>query len=272
MISVQRRLLTLTATALAFALPAAAGALSFDQNVTPDVIFGSGNANGAFTVDTNNGVELGLRAKLRFDAANNPQNIFNSNGDGTYSFAAVLPPSGFGFAPGSTSTAIWNFEWAINSDVAGTSGVALDDLIYEILIDFDPGLGTNFQAFDPINLAYADHAIGNNSTANGGGVSAPSNDTVAYAALIANNNVAQNSWNMEFFDNAGAGFPFVGDADGQYEFILKASDSNGLLASTQISVIVGAGAPIPEPSSALLFGAVLLSVSWRVRRGTASAA
>ncbi|MFT5232028.1 MAG: hypothetical protein ACI9UQ_000046 [Candidatus Krumholzibacteriia bacterium] len=47
-------------------------ALTFDQNITPDVVFGSGNDNGAFTVGLQNGVELGLRGKLRFDPANMP--------------------------------------------------------------------------------------------------------------------------------------------------------------------------------------------------------
>ena len=55
---------------LAVASPA--NALLFDQSLTSNVIFGSGNANGDFTVDRGNGIEVGLRAKLRFDAAGNP--------------------------------------------------------------------------------------------------------------------------------------------------------------------------------------------------------
>lgn len=92
-----------------FAAPASA-VIMYGQNVTTNVIFGSGNTNGGYTTDRANGVELGLRGKLRFNAANLPENTFNSNGDGTYSFDAGLPPSGFGFAPGFTSTAVWNFE------------------------------------------------------------------------------------------------------------------------------------------------------------------
>lgn len=38
----------------------------FDQDVTPDAIFGSGNANGGFAVAREDGIELGLRSKLRF--------------------------------------------------------------------------------------------------------------------------------------------------------------------------------------------------------------
>lgn len=40
---------------------AAAGQL-FDANVTGDVIFGDGNANGGFSVNQDNGLEIGLRA------------------------------------------------------------------------------------------------------------------------------------------------------------------------------------------------------------------
>ena len=59
------------------------GALLYDQNVTPDVIFGDGNDNGAFTVGTGiadagasneRTVEIGLRAKLRHDENGQPQN------------------------------------------------------------------------------------------------------------------------------------------------------------------------------------------------------
>ena len=85
---------------------AAYAVVSFDQNVTSNAIFGSGNANGGFTVDRSNGVELGLRCKVRFNASNAPENTFNSNDDGTYSFAAGQPAGGgFGFLPGSPSTA-----------------------------------------------------------------------------------------------------------------------------------------------------------------------
>lgn len=80
--------------------------ISFDQNVTSNAIFGSGNANGGFTVDRSNGVELGLRSKVSFNASNASENTFNSNDDGTYSFAAGQPAGGgFSFLPESPSTA-----------------------------------------------------------------------------------------------------------------------------------------------------------------------
>ena len=197
--------------------------LSYNQNVTSDVIFGSGNANGAFTVATGSDVELGLRAKVRYPS---PANTFNSNGDGSYNHAAGSFGSG-GIQSG------WNFEWSINSNVSG-SGQNLDQLTYELGLDFDPSDGVDFQVFDPINQPYADHAIGDNSTGNGGG--AVATDATDYATFIAANNLAQNSWRHNFF---GA---FDGNVDGRYEVYLKAFDNLGNeVAATAISVIVGSG-------------------------------
>src|SRR6056297_392721 len=163
---------TIPVLALVFSAGAAGATTLFDQDVTPDVIFGSGNANGGFTVTQNNGVEIGLRGKLRFDENNLPQNTYNSNGDGTYTFQAGNPPTGFGFDPNNPTTPIWNFEWSVNTDYDGSTGKTLGDFNYFISLDVDPGPGTGFVGggfFDPINLVFADHAIGTNVTGNGAG-------------------------------------------------------------------------------------------------------
>ncbi|MGB0631949.1 MAG: hypothetical protein ACPGRZ_14770 [Alphaproteobacteria bacterium] len=199
--------LAIAIAVVALSAPAHA-VVTFDQNVTSNAIFGSGNANGGFTVDRANGIELGLRTKVRFNASNQPENTFNSNGDGTYSFAAGQPVGGgFGWAPGSASTAPWNFEWSINSNYDNSTGVFLNGLNYELGIDFDPGTGTNFLSFDPINQPEGDHSIGTNATGQGQGTEAT--DGASYQALISASNLAQNSWNMEFFD----GGPFLFDAN-----------------------------------------------------------
>lgn len=215
--------------------------LLFDQNLTSDVIFGSGNANGAFTVEREDGVELGLRAKLRHNAGGAPENTFNSNGDGTYTFQAGVAPFQ------SASTAVWSFEWSINSDYDGTSTHKLMDLTYSL--SMTSTTGASMAAFDPINdinpgnpgfgTVFWDHAIGDNSSGNGGGTSASSE--AEYGTLIANNTVAQNSWKPHWVATG-----FDPTDVGSYTFVLSASDGSGEIASTQITINA-----VPEPGSAM---------------------
>lgn len=242
------------AAALALSAPfAVTGANA--NNVTPNVIFGSGNANGSFTVDQSDGVELGLRGKLRFNDSNQPENTFNWDGGNTYTFEAGTPPTGFGFAANSPTTPVWNFEWSINTDFMGSTGLNLDDLVYELSLDADPGAGTLFDVFDPINQPFADHAIGDNTTGNGAGVVA--GDATTYSGLIANNNVAQNSWSYEFFNDPGTQLAgFDPNVPGLYTIKLEAFDGNGAsVAATSIDVKT-----VPVPGTALLLAAALAAL------------
>jgi len=253
---------------LATGTPALA-VVSFDQNVTPDVIFGSGNANGGFTVDRSGGIEIGLRGKLRFNASNLPENTFNSNGDGTYSFAGGAAPGGFSFAQPPTTTPIWNFEWSVNTDFDGSTGSVLSDLTYEIGLDFDPSAGTNFLTFDPITPTTFgfDHSLGDNSTTAANDVS--DSNLVNYTANLNQFNVAQNSWNYEFFNNAPFD-TFDPNVAGTYDIFLRAFASAGNEVSrTDIAILVDGGA-IPEPVSAglglLAMGALGVGATRRNRR------
>ena len=255
-----------------------AQALTFDQNVTNNVIFGSGNTNGGFTVAQDAGIELGLRAKLRFNGSNQPENTFNSNGDGTYTFAAGAAPGGFGFDPNSPTTPVWNFEWSINSNF-DDNGKNLDQFTFLLQIDGDPTVGIDFGTIDldPINVEFADHSIGTNATANGAGVEAtlvPNN----YGFLIANNNLAQNSWNYEFFNESmdGLFLPHLALFDpsvaGIYTIGLSVTGMDGdPFLTTAIDIIV---APVPVPAALPLFagGLGLFGfLGWRRKRGSTAA-
>ncbi|GJL77969.1 MAG: hypothetical protein NPINA01_09580 [Nitrospinaceae bacterium] len=252
------------ASAVAFSLCGTNSALAvvqFEQNVTPEVIFGSGNSNGSFTTDRRNGLEIGLRGKLRFNGAGLPENTFNSNSNGTYNFQAIVGPTR------TSPTPEWSFEWSINTDFEDptSSGSKLNEFTYEIGLDGDPGPGTDFLTFDPINgldpvggVVCADHAIGDNSTGNGGGASVPIADcrsvvpgtqaaaVALYADRIANNNVAQNSWRYDFF-LAGPLAGFDPTVPGNYVIYLLARNSSGeVVARSDIQILTGGADPI-EP-------------------------
>lgn len=236
-------------------------------NVTPDVIFGSGNANGSFTVNNlvgGNNIELGLRGKLRFNDSNSPENTFNYDGANTYTFQRGTPPTGFGFDPNSPTTPVWNFEWSVNTDVSGNSGLNLNELTYQLQLDRnpDPNVITG-SSFDMIDVPLADHAIGDNTTGNGNGMVAA--DAMDYANLIANNNVAQNSWSYEFFNEASFGLGlenFDPNELGSYNISLFARDATGaIVAATSININV-----VPMPTPLGMAGLGLIGVAGMRRR------
>lgn len=223
--------------------------------VTPDVIFGSGNANGSFTGVNTGDVELGLRGKVRYNSSGLPENTFNYDGDRTYTFSPASSN-----APANRSA--FNFEWSINTNSSGASSYFLDDLTYLLEIDLNPTSGTSFVSFDPVNQLYVDNALGDNSTGNGGGTVAPG--PVAYALGIATQNVAQNSWNLGFF-TPGWVDP---QAEGLYTINLSAALNGNVIASTSIDIQYGI-TPVPVPAALpLLAGgiAALGFVGWRRRK------
>jgi hypothetical protein len=93
------------ATMVGLTLSAGAQAATlFDQNLaSPGWFDGSGNPNGGFTVNTDNGITTAQRVKLRQD----PNVIHSSNG--VYDVPTGPQPS-------SPSHAAWNYEFSIGCD------------------------------------------------------------------------------------------------------------------------------------------------------------
>ena len=266
----------------AIVVGAVQGSAAFAADVTPDdIYFGNGNANGSFTVATGTYgtgdnapvLELGLRGKLRFNASGAPENTFHYDGTDTYTFQAGPATGGFG-----PTTPVWSFEWSVNTDRdypdSTTRALSpLNALTYVLRVDGDPTAGTDFtDVFDPINVPFADHGVGTNS-----GEASGSEDVLAYSGLVGSNNVAQNSWNYEFFNElSDAPNPYLEqlagfdpNVNGTYRIELVGLFDGQIVASTGININVVGGddpSPIPLPAGLPLLAAALGGLAiWRRR-------
>ena len=241
----------------------AIASVQYDATVTKEAIWGLGNSNRGFTVvqDQDNGIELGLRAKLRYPSPDDSVAGIMSQGNGTY---GNFPAGGFGSGGNFAS---WNIDWSINSNYNG-SGANLDAYTYTLQIDQDPGWNATFTnayfASDPINgLGWADHSFGDNTTDQSAGAEAPLLDSTTYGNLVTTSNLVQNSFNFQFFDLTNWFDPTV---DGRYTVQLTAFDQAGTqLAQNTIHVQVGNGV-VPEPASLLTWGGIISCVGLVRRR------
>jgi hypothetical protein len=124
------------ALCLALGVSGTSGATQINNtNLSVPFVTGSGNTNQHFAVDNENGVEVGLKAKLRFQSDVTPTgNIYNV-------------PTGYQTSP--TTYANWNFDFSVLFLNAGSYYI---DLAYDI----DPSaaqiykhitspIGANFQ-------------------------------------------------------------------------------------------------------------------------------
>ena len=218
----KRKLLALTL--ISAVTLSAWGAVVYNQNIT--AIFGTGNPNTGWTADTSNGIQLALRGKSRIDGS-------TTNTNGVYTFPVGAPLRG-----------AWNYEFSINSDVAGVDPLTTYD--FYLSADGDPSGCIQYTTVDPLTH-WNDNSYGNNSTANGQGVEGPA------ATLAGTNNIAQNSQNITFGDYPGGPRPLM-DATYNYELyaVEKGAGPNGeRLASVGITIIAGnGGAPCNTPTTA----------------------
>lgn len=271
-------LLGVVAVALA-AAPSAHALILTGASVTNDFFSGTGVDNTNFSVERAQGVELALRAKVRFPA---PLNV--TNNDGTTNVYGPFEAAGYGTLG---TRASWNFDWSINVNYDGTNpGLSLSGLTYLLELDYDPNALTDFHSWDPINNPLAvnsiDHDFGSNATTDSTGENdgdETKGTAVNYLSLITNPafNIAQNSGNLDFFNEF---FPvgFDPNLDGTYEIRLSAfapatpGTAPRLVASTNITVIVGDGGVVPEATTLLMWGGLATCGSifaWRKNKARA---
>ena len=241
-----------------FASAAGASPVNGTGDLLHGVIYGSGNANGSFTGETKNNVEVGLRAHMRYDTSGQAQNIFNYDGNHTYTF----DPSQFN-APANRSG--WNFDWSINTNANGSGTNTIGSYSYLLSVNGPSGIyRTPFDPYDGTTstVGYYDHAFGNNSTANGAGVSA-TNSTL-FNTYKGQYNVSQQSWNLGFENLAPLAALHSG---GLFNITLDVFNSSGAtVASSNIDVNV---TPIPASLPLFLSGIGLLGFfMYRRKKGT----
>jgi len=128
------------AATLALASLSAQATMSYGDIATPGVYMGTGITNGEWTISTDSGVELALRAKNR-------ENFMLIDGSsGTY-----MAPLGLCGACTGVPKAMWSYEFSVNSG-------AVTGLTYRLGIDHDPTAGTLYAFVDPTTY-WSDNAM-----------------------------------------------------------------------------------------------------------------
>lgn len=222
-----------------------------NQNlVNPGVYYGDGNDNGYFVIATSapdssgNKVRIGLRAHVAFvdENAPNPAKPFEFIYETGQGVNGDTTPSG---------RPRWNFDYEFDSDVEcpkGDTCTPLSTYSYEVAMDTNPTINTNWVTYEPINVAYADHYFGEIDSTEDTDYLIPAtsnpNKETDYAAAINGGkyHVVQNSFNYGFL-----GPPFMlgtylslVNAEGIYDVVLsiKEKASGKLLAKAAIRVLV----------------------------------
>ena len=208
----------------------AMASIAYDANlVAPGWYNGTGNPNGGFTVATANGVELGLRAKMR-----QSPNVIDSPTD-LYLVQA-------GPEPGVPARAWWNWEFSI--DLQGT-GLTLADVTASLKVT---DLTTNANGMiGNLFTHYAD-----NSGFGSGGKVQPA---------VAGDFGFQNSENPIFADFPVPGYNENSLDTYQFDLTLTRKSDSAVLGTDTILVQVA-----PEPGAIALVGCGLAGLLFLGRR------
>ncbi len=232
------------ALAIMFGPNSKADVTTFDTSLTspPGVYFGTGNANTNFTTVTNGTTELGLSVITRFIGPIDP-----GAGSNVY---AVSP--GATTAGGHTGSS-WGFDFSINTQYNGGSDV-VGDFTYSLNIT-DLTSGNVGPTFNPIT-------------------SIPDNTGFGSTGKTANTLDAATQWGAQ---NSEA-LSFVGFLPGYdinaadlYQITLTQLDANGRVIETDQVFANATGAPVPEPTSIVLFGTLAVGALLLGRRRLSAA-
>jgi len=232
----------------------AAGITGYDANLVPvtstpspvnGVYFGTGNSNGGFTTDTENGVELGLRADTRYGAT------IDSSTD-TYTVTTGTASGG----------ALWDWVYSIDLQPTGpNSGLNLSGIVASMTITD----GTQTLLFNPIAAVSGYNgttiSIGDDSEVGPLGVTTGTNTIPNTQATTAW--AAQNAENISFFAPA-----FNPNALDTYTITLNVADNttdlNNSVFLASDTIVVDAVAP--EPTTLILLPAGALALFMMRRR------
>jgi hypothetical protein len=224
---------------------AKADILSYDQtlaspdtnaaNLTDNLSWynGSGNAGvqGDWTVDSTNGIEVGLRAKYRQGST------------------IDAPAGDYVVEPGNqnASHALWNYEFSIDLEPNGVGTLTIADIQDTTLTVTDVTTGATSTVFLSA-LATDDSGFG---TTNGTTAADSFTENTANLGPFLAGWGAQNSENPEF-SNFPLAATFDPNAADTYDFVLTVINNSGTVLATDSMTVTVA----PEPSAVVLFGSL----------------